>query len=316
MPTTSSDYITLCYDNSSDQREFVFSMKGRPFSMLSTQKLPVPSTSLIDFNLVNDLGLKMTDLQCSKFTYGGNRFRILGKISQTVQTITDGVISGAVHIKASVVEGLRSVFDSHSIAGKKMTELLDKTESSSQDLTRPGKERRVKRSNVCPCCQTSPSPRPSPADTSPPRPPSPSPGASLSPARKSKSSKPPSSPRSTEVKPTPPNVFLKPDDRHFYGRVFMKKHRNFVRVLEVDYKTNEEYSCIDTCFIPVEIHDYLKFKLGEAVLFERLDPCNDKDCEGDFVDKCCEVKLRKIYTADEEAKLLSLGVVLPEVERE
>ena len=110
MPTTSSDYITLCYDNSPDQREFVFSMKGRPFSMLSTQKLPVPSTSLIDFNLVNDLGLKMTDLQCSKFTYGGNRFRILGKISQTVQTITDGVISGAVHIKASVVEGLREVY--------------------------------------------------------------------------------------------------------------------------------------------------------------------------------------------------------------
>ena len=86
--------------------------------MLSTQKLPVPSLSLIDYNLVRDLGLKMEELQCSKFSYGGSRFRILGKISQTVQTITDGVISGTVHIRANVVEDLRKTFDCHSIAGK------------------------------------------------------------------------------------------------------------------------------------------------------------------------------------------------------
>ena len=126
MPASSEKYITMCYDNYPDQREFVFAMKGRPFSMLSSQKLPVPTTSLIDFNLVSDLGLKMTDLQCSKFSFGGQRFRILGKISQTVQTITDGVISGTVHLRASVVEGLRSVFDSHSIAGQKFTDLLSR----------------------------------------------------------------------------------------------------------------------------------------------------------------------------------------------
>ena len=130
MPAKSKEFITLCYDNYPDQREFVFSMKGRPFSMLSSQKLPTPSTSLIDFNLVSDLGLKMTDLQCSKFSFGGQRFRILGKISQTVQTITDGVVSGTVHLRASVVEGLRSVFDSHSIAGKKISELLSRKISS------------------------------------------------------------------------------------------------------------------------------------------------------------------------------------------
>ena len=143
MPKSSSDFITLCYDNYPDQREFVFSIKGRPFSMLSSQKISVPTTSLIDFNLVNDLGLKMTDLQCSKFTYGGQRFRILGKISQTVQTITNGVISGTVHLRASVVEGLRSVFDSHSIAGKKFSEMLCKkvshtNPSASPSISSPG----------------------------------------------------------------------------------------------------------------------------------------------------------------------------------
>ena len=79
-------FLTLCYDHP-DQREFVFTIKGRPFSMLSTLKLPVPSTSLIDYNLVRDLGLKMEELQCMKFSYGGSRLRILGKISQTIQTI-------------------------------------------------------------------------------------------------------------------------------------------------------------------------------------------------------------------------------------
>ena len=119
------EYLTLCYDHP-DQREFVFTIKGRPFSMLSTPKLPVPSLSLIDYNLVRDLGLKMEELQCSKFSYGGSRFRILGKISQTVQTIKSGVISGTAHLRAAVVENLTAVFDTHSIAGKKMTELLEK----------------------------------------------------------------------------------------------------------------------------------------------------------------------------------------------
>ena len=119
------EYITLCYDHL-DQREFVFTIKGRPFSMLSTQKLPVPSTSLIDYNLVRDLGLKMEELQCSKFSYGGFKFRILGKISQTVQTIKDGVMNGTAHLRAAVVENLTATFDTHSIAGKKMTELLEK----------------------------------------------------------------------------------------------------------------------------------------------------------------------------------------------
>ena len=57
-------FITHCYDNYPEQREFVFAMKGRPFSMLSTEKLPVPSSTLIDHNLVRELGLKLHDIQC------------------------------------------------------------------------------------------------------------------------------------------------------------------------------------------------------------------------------------------------------------
>ena len=111
MPTKNDELITLCYDNYPDQREFVFAIKGRPFSMLSTQRLPVPTSSLIDYKLVRDLGLKMDDLQCSKFTFGGQKMRILGKISQTVQTINNGITSGTIHLRASVVENLSEIFE-------------------------------------------------------------------------------------------------------------------------------------------------------------------------------------------------------------
>ena len=71
----SHKFITLCYDHHPEQREFVFAIKGRPFSMLSTQKLPTPTSTLIDHNLVKELGLKMEDIQCSKFTFAGHNRR-------------------------------------------------------------------------------------------------------------------------------------------------------------------------------------------------------------------------------------------------
>ena len=137
MPSSSPEFITLCNIVHPDGREFVFSIKGRPFSMLASKKLSIPTTSLIDYSLVSELGLKMSDLQCSKFTFGGQRFRVLGKIVQTVQTIKDGVVSGTVHLRANVVEGLRNVFDSHSIAGKKFSEMLSGKVSHTKPPTTP-----------------------------------------------------------------------------------------------------------------------------------------------------------------------------------
>ena len=49
--------------------------------------LPTPSSTLIDYNIVRDLGIKMTDLQYTKFAFAGNKLRILGKVAITVQTI-------------------------------------------------------------------------------------------------------------------------------------------------------------------------------------------------------------------------------------
>ena len=98
----------------------------------------------------------------------------------------------------------------------------------------------------------------------------------------------------------------------------MKRFRNSVRVLEVDYCINDgPYCSTATAEPPVDIEDYLKVKMGEAVLIQRLEHCRlprTKDCDGSYIDDCCcQVKFKKIYTGDEEAQLRSIGVVFPEV---
>ena len=312
MPTSNSGFITLCYDNYPDQREFVFSMKGRPFSMLSSQKLPVPTTSLIDFNLVNDLGLKMMDLQCSKFTYGGHRFRILGKISQTVQTITDGVISGTVHIRASVVEGLRSVFDSHSIAGKKVSEMLSKKISPDSNPE-----------------ASSPPSTPSPAKSSK----TPSTPKVASPAVKVITPPPGFPPQPLSFSPKPFNghysntysqpqlkddllpartLSLKPDDgQHHYGRVVMAATSKSCGpgMVHVDYMDGEHQ--LREVFI--EGHTVCQnLQPGDAVLLRRVEKSPDKRAPIYMLDRRT-LEVWMIYTSREEAQLRTLGEVFPDV---
>ena len=111
---------TLSYEYSNQDKEFVFSCKGRPFAVLVSRHLPTPTANFIDHNLVRELGLKMTNLQCKKIYFGGHQLRIIGKIQMKVQCIFDGNILGSTNLTASVIEDLKSSFDSHCIAGEKL----------------------------------------------------------------------------------------------------------------------------------------------------------------------------------------------------
>ena len=108
---------TLCYEYANQELEYVFVVKGRPFPWLVSPHLPTPTCYLLDYELVRDLGLKMSYLQCQKFSYAGHKMRILGKVSMTVQCIQDGVSFGAFHIKVNVVLHLAKLLDTECIAG-------------------------------------------------------------------------------------------------------------------------------------------------------------------------------------------------------
>ena len=116
-----------------EEQEFVFSCKGRPFTSLVSTFLPTPPSTLIDYTLVQDLNLKMTDLQCQKFHYGGHKMRILGHVTTAVQTIQDGFTAGNFQFSAKVVLDLNKNLDTFSIAGHKMSKQLSKVSPVAAD---------------------------------------------------------------------------------------------------------------------------------------------------------------------------------------
>ena len=124
QPKSKFSNPTMFYEYGNKEMEFIFCAKGRPFPALVSPYLPTPTASLLDYNLVRDLGLKMTDLQCQKFSFAGFKMRILGKVSATVQCVQEGVSFGAFHIKGSVVLDLSKNLDTECVAGTKMAAQL------------------------------------------------------------------------------------------------------------------------------------------------------------------------------------------------
>ena len=185
---------TLAYKYSNQDEEFVFSCKGRPFAVLVSKHLSTPTANLIDHNLVRELGLKMTNLQCKRFYFGGHQLRILGKIQTTVQCIHDGNVLGNANLTASVIEDLKSSFDTHCIAGEKLSSQLNRGNASqfspnknedNFDCTSSGA--------TTPSRDSKPSPidLPSPTKSSPPKHPSSPPGFPPQPQYGNVASKPP-----------------------------------------------------------------------------------------------------------------------------
>ena len=141
MTDTSSDIVdsskhqlfTTRYTYGSQDLEYVFSCRGRPFVALVSPNYPTPTSSLFDYDLVKSLGLKLTDLQCRKYFFAGNKFRILGRISTTVQCVQNGRSGSNFHLKGLVIADLNKVLDTHCVAGAKLQQQLVIAEADLSD---------------------------------------------------------------------------------------------------------------------------------------------------------------------------------------
>ena len=116
--------LTTSYTYGTSDKEYVFSCKGRPFAALVSPNLPTPTSTLLDYDFIRKLRIKMTDVQCRKFQFGGHKMRILGRVSSAVQCVQGGRITGSFHIKGLVVTDLYEVLDTHCVAGTKMREKI------------------------------------------------------------------------------------------------------------------------------------------------------------------------------------------------
>ena len=158
VANNSNVHPTLCNEYANKEKEYIFCVKGRPFGCLVSPHLPTPTSTIIDYNLVREIGLKMNDLQYTKFSFAGQKMRILGKVAITVQTIHDGLASGNFHLKANVVMDLFKNLEIECVAGMKLSKQLEGALSAGSSASSTPRS----------------SPPPSPAST-PPRARSPSP---------------------------------------------------------------------------------------------------------------------------------------------
>ena len=110
------------YDGGAET-EFVFSCKGRPFTAMVATHLKTEE-NLIDYKLIKELGLKMTDLQCQRFTLGGHKMRRMGHVKMNVQTVLDGFVGASFLYKAKVILDLNNCLDTFSVCGPYLTTKL------------------------------------------------------------------------------------------------------------------------------------------------------------------------------------------------
>ena len=321
-------FSTARQDYSPEMKEYIFAIKGRPFAMLSSQKLPAPPVSLIDYDLVRDLGLEMHDLQCTKYTFGGARLRILGRISQTLQTIQDGAVSGTAHVRANVVENLHKTFDTHSIAGQQVLGSLQPPQDhhyggespgplhggtrygSSPSPRSPGTaaaadsgSRSVSSSPKGPLSTASPSSSPTPAPRSRPKVSSPKP---LNGHHSTTYCRP-------QMKESPARghnpartLAVKPDDEHFYGRVVHIRHLERQRGCEVTMtsRRNNAYCHTNNPFGALD----QKLQVGDLVLIKEYG-C-PFEAQGDGYNDNFPILM--VYNDEEESCLHALGECLPD----
>ena len=192
---TKLKYPTLSYSYDDEEEEFIFCVKGKPFPCLVSAKLPTPASTLIDYDMVSKLGLKMADLQCKRYSYAGYKMRVLGTVYTSVQCIQDGQMCGTVKLKADVVEDLAKYLDVQCVAGQRMAAQLrgNNTCTPSGALTP---------SRASPKPSLPPTPTP-PSTPPPPKTPSSSPSSSPSPRRS-----PPGFPAAPQYNATPPRAHL------------------------------------------------------------------------------------------------------------
>ena len=163
MASTKPNPVTTFYDGRMGEREFVFACRGRPFTVLTAPQFPTPAFTMIDHNLVRELRLTMTDLQCVKMRYGGQNLRILGRISTSVQCVIDGVPAGNVHLKAHVVTDIYQLFNTYAIAGVKMSQRLyggGPSQHVPEKPTEPTKPKKKRKRRTNSECDPPPSPKP------------------------------------------------------------------------------------------------------------------------------------------------------------
>ena len=178
-------FPTLSYKYD-EEEEYIFCVKSRPFPVLVSSKLPATEETLLDYDMVRELGLRMKELQCKRFSYAGYQMRVFGTVTTTVQCIQDGEMCGTTTIRADVIQNLAKNLSVECVASQRLSSQLQGKNCNSSGA--PSTPRASPKSK--------PKPKPSPKTPTPPT--SPVSRASSSPATRGS---PPGFPKNPQYSP-------------------------------------------------------------------------------------------------------------------
>ena len=118
--------------------DFTFICKKVSFAITCSSQLPHQDYNLIHLDLVNKMKIPLQRIQVSRYTIVGETVRSVGYISQTIQCVRNGKISGNIHIQGKVIRDLYSIFDVDCIASSRTyTHLVGKPPKPPEDTKVP-----------------------------------------------------------------------------------------------------------------------------------------------------------------------------------
>ena len=114
-----------CYDEITDKQniengaDFTFVCSKIPFAISCSTDLPHKQFNYIDLDLVTKMKIPLRNIRVSKMSLHGQSLRCVGVISQTIQCVQAGKISGTIHLYAKVIRDLSSNLDVDCLASRK-----------------------------------------------------------------------------------------------------------------------------------------------------------------------------------------------------
>ena len=99
--------------------DFTFVCGKVPFAVSCSSDLPHKDSNMIDLDLINKMKIPLKNIRVSRISIQGHDLRCVGVISQTIQCVVDGKISGTIHLYAKVVRDLYSSISTDCLASRR-----------------------------------------------------------------------------------------------------------------------------------------------------------------------------------------------------
>ena len=98
--------------------DFTFVCGKVPFAISCSSDLPHKSSNLIDLDLVNKMRIPLKNIRVTKMSILGHDLRCVGVVSQTIQCVVGGKISGTIHLYSKVVRDLFNSISTDCLASR------------------------------------------------------------------------------------------------------------------------------------------------------------------------------------------------------